>query len=100
VLSALSPAELAEAVQSGDAERLRKTPGVGTKTAQRIVLELRGRLDGQLATEAGDRRSDAVSALSASAARSAARCAIGASDRPGGRRSRRGLRLALQRLTQ
>ena len=63
VLSAMSPAELAEAVQSGDAERLRKTPGVGTKTAQRILLELHGRLDGQLAAEAGDRRSDAVSAL-------------------------------------
>jgi Holliday junction DNA helicase RuvA len=63
VLSALSPAELAEAVHSGDAERLRKTPGVGTKTAQRIVLELRGRLDAQLAATAGDHRSDAVSAL-------------------------------------
>ncbi len=63
VLSALSPAELADAVHSGDAERLRKTPGVGTKTAQRIVLELRGRLDRQLAPAAGDQRSDAVSAL-------------------------------------
>jgi len=63
VLSALSPAELAEAVHSGDAERLRKTPGVGTKTAQRIVLELRGRLDPQLAVAAGDHRSDAVSGL-------------------------------------
>ena len=63
VLSALSPAELAEAVHSGDAERLRKTPGVGTKTAQRIVLELRGRLDLELAATAGDHRSDAVSAL-------------------------------------
>jgi Holliday junction DNA helicase RuvA len=62
VLSALTPAELAAAVHGGDAARLQKTPGVGTKTAQRIVLELRGQLE-DAAAAVGDRRSDAVSAL-------------------------------------
>jgi Holliday junction DNA helicase RuvA len=62
VLSSLTPGELAAAVESGDALLLQKTPGVGKKTAQRIVLELRGRLE-EAAPGAGDLRSDAVSAL-------------------------------------
>jgi Holliday junction DNA helicase RuvA len=62
VLSAVTPAELATAVHGGDAALLQKTPGVGAKTAQRIVLELKGRLE-DAAGVAGDRRSDAVSAL-------------------------------------
>jgi Holliday junction DNA helicase RuvA len=62
VLSTLNPGELAEAVQLGDVDRLQKTPGVGKKTAQRIVLELRGRL-AEADTGAGDHRSDAISAL-------------------------------------
>lgn len=102
VLSAMSPAELAEAVHSGDAERLRKTPGVGTKTAQRILLELHGRLDGQLAAEGGDRRSDAVSALvnlgySQRDAGRAVDAVLG--DQPGAEIGDV-LRLALQRLTR
>ncbi len=62
VLSAFTPAELADAVHSGDAPRLQKTPGVGAKTAQRIVLELKDQLEG-MAAGAGDQRTDAVSAL-------------------------------------
>ncbi|MBM3778009.1 MAG: Holliday junction branch migration protein RuvA [Acidimicrobiia bacterium] len=44
VLSGIEPRELAEAVQRGDAARLTRVPGVGRKTAERIVLELRDRL--------------------------------------------------------
>ncbi len=62
VLSTMNPGELAEAVQSGEFLRLQKTPGVGKKTAQRIVLELRGRLE-ELPVGAGDHRADAISAL-------------------------------------
>lgn len=62
VLSAFTHTELAAAIHAGDAPRLQKTPGVGTKTAQRIVLELEGQLDG-VAAVGGDQRSDAVSAL-------------------------------------
>lgn len=62
VLSAVTPAELAEAVHSGDTDRLQKTPGVGQKTARRIVLELTGRLEDVTGTTP-DHRIDAISAL-------------------------------------
>ena len=62
VLSTLTAGELAEVVDSGDLARLQRTPGVGRKTAERILLELKDRL--VAATPgAGDRRGDAVSAL-------------------------------------
>jgi holliday junction DNA helicase RuvA len=44
VLSGLSVEDLAAAVASGDAARLTKVPGVGKKTAERLVLELRDKL--------------------------------------------------------
>ena len=40
VLSGMSPATLIEAILSGDHGRLQKIPGVGKKTAERLVLEL------------------------------------------------------------
>ncbi len=44
VLSGLSVEDLARAVAAQDAARLTKVPGVGKKTAERVVLELRDRL--------------------------------------------------------
>jgi holliday junction DNA helicase RuvA len=44
VLSALPPAELALAVRSGDLARLNKIQGVGKRTAERLVLELKEKL--------------------------------------------------------
>ncbi len=44
VLSTLTPALLAAAVDNGDAGLLTSAPGVGKRTAERIVLELKGRL--------------------------------------------------------
>lgn len=43
VLSGVSVDEFRIAVQSGDAARLRRTPGIGKKTSERIVMELRDR---------------------------------------------------------
>jgi len=64
VLSGMSPQQLAAAVESGDFVRIQRTPGVGRKTAERIVLELKGRLDlGVGGTGSGDPAPDAVSAL-------------------------------------
>ena len=63
VLSGLTPPELVDAVESGDAPRLQRAPGVGKKTADRLVLELKGRLGEPLPGCRGDSRSDAVSAL-------------------------------------
>lgn len=46
VLSAMTPADLQRAVAGGDLDVLRRLPGVGAKMAARMVLELRGSLDG------------------------------------------------------
>ena len=54
VLSGLSVADLAAAVTSQDATRLVKVPGIGKKTAERLLLELKGKMGPQLsATAAG-----------------------------------------------
>jgi Holliday junction DNA helicase RuvA len=44
LLSGLSVDELARAVQTQDGVRLTKVPGIGKKTAERLLLELKGRL--------------------------------------------------------
>ena len=44
VLSGLSVAELSQAVTMQDAARLTKIPGIGKKTAERLLLELKGKL--------------------------------------------------------
>jgi len=44
VLSGMSVEDLAAAVQSEDAGRLTRVPGIGKKTAERLVLELRDKL--------------------------------------------------------
>ena len=61
-LSAMSPEEFAAAVEGGDTRRLRRVPGIGKKTADRIVLELQGVLEAGLAA-ADDTHADAISAL-------------------------------------
>jgi Holliday junction DNA helicase RuvA len=50
VLSGLSVAELAQAVTMQDAGRLTKIPGIGKKTAERLLLELKGKLAEALPT--------------------------------------------------
>jgi Holliday junction DNA helicase RuvA len=50
ILSGLSVAELSQAVTLQDAARLVKVPGIGKKTAERLLLELKGRLGPDLAT--------------------------------------------------
>ncbi len=44
VLSGLSVAELAQAVALQDTARLTRIPGIGKKTAERLLLELKGKL--------------------------------------------------------
>jgi len=68
VLSGLSVGDLRAAVSSQDTGRLTNIPGIGKKTAERLLLELRDKLDGaQLATAApGDGRpGDIANALMA-----------------------------------
>ena len=44
ILSGITPAELVACVNKGDSSRLRKVPGIGDKTAQRLIMELKGKL--------------------------------------------------------
>jgi len=43
VLSTMTPPEVSEAVARGDVVKLASVPGLGKKTAERLVLELRGK---------------------------------------------------------
>jgi holliday junction DNA helicase RuvA len=72
VLSGIEPGELVGAIQRGDVARLTGIPGIGRKTAERIVLELKDRLaritvpdvDHAASVSPGDRvRDDVLSAL-------------------------------------
>lgn len=69
ILSAMNTNELAHAVAQEDVKRLSSVPGIGKKTAERMILELRGKLGGLpegglFAPAAGsDGSEDTVSAL-------------------------------------
>ncbi|HWH73901.1 MAG TPA: Holliday junction branch migration protein RuvA [Methylibium sp.] len=101
LLSGLSVAELAQAVTAQDASRLVKVPGIGKKTAERLLLELKGKLGADLgapgAAPASDAQADIVQAL----------VALGYSDReaqaaakklPPGAGVSEGIKLALKSL--
>lgn len=61
VLSGLSIAELSSAVAAKDAGRLTKIPGVGKKTAERLLLELQGKF---AVAETGGSKSSVVASSS------------------------------------
>lgn len=44
ILSSMQPEELAAAIASGDEKRLKAVKGIGAKTAQRIIVDLRGKI--------------------------------------------------------
>src|SRR3982750_1075792 len=62
VLSGLSVAELAQAVTMQEAGRLTKIPGIGKKTAERLLLELKDKLGAELTTGVGVNRAAPASA--------------------------------------
>jgi Holliday junction DNA helicase RuvA len=59
VLSGMSVAELSQAVTLQQATRLVKVPGIGKKTAERLLLELKGKLGADIGVPAGGAQSDA-----------------------------------------
>jgi Holliday junction DNA helicase RuvA len=72
VLSGLEPSDLMRAIERGDVARLTGIPGVGKKTSERIVLELKDRLPrvqpaapapGEAAAAPSAVRDDVLSAL-------------------------------------
>ena len=103
VLSGLSVDELAQAVARQETARLVKVPGIGKKTAERLLLELKGRLGPELQAAApvpGDAaQADITQAL----------LALGYNEReaaaalkalPAGVAVAEGIRLALRALTK
>lgn len=103
ILSAMNTAELAQAVAQEDVKRLSAAPGIGKKTAERMILELRGKLapanvsDGLTAPAQQDGGEDIVQTL----------LALGYSERearaaakgiPPGTEVGEGVRLALKNL--
>lgn len=81
ILSTLSPDDLRFAIAGGDAKLISKAPGVGPKTAQRIILDLKDKMDlesileknaevpagpaGETAASTSQERKDAILALEA-----------------------------------
>jgi len=74
VLSGMSVQELAHAVAAQEPVRLTKIPGIGKKTAERLLLELKGKMvdslatvglgaQGELGASKGDKQNDIMSAL-------------------------------------
>ena len=102
VLSGMSVGELAQAVTLQEAGRLIKVPGIGKKTAERLLLELKGKLGadiGSVGGPANDAQLDILQALlalgysdkEAAAALKALPVACGVSD---------GIKLALKALAK
>ncbi|MFJ1301060.1 Holliday junction branch migration protein RuvA [Pseudomonadota bacterium AL_CKDN230030165-1A_HGKHYDSX7] len=52
VLSGLSVADLAQAITLQEAGRLTRVPGIGKKTAERLLLEMRGKLGADIGASA------------------------------------------------
>jgi len=101
LLSGLSVPELAQAVSRQEIGRLTKVPGIGKKTAERLLLELKGKLGADLAlpaTVVNDAQADILQALvalgysekDAAAALKALPADVGVSD---------GIKLALKKLS-
>ncbi len=68
VLSGLSVADLAQAVSAQEAGRIVKVPGIGKKAAERLLLELKGKLGADMGKPAGavsDAQADIQQALMA-----------------------------------
>ncbi len=68
VLSGMSVADIAGAVTAQDASRLVKVPGIGKKTAERLLLELKGKIGADLGLPSGgpslaDGQADILQAL-------------------------------------
>ncbi|RYZ07338.1 MAG: Holliday junction branch migration protein RuvA [Comamonadaceae bacterium] len=102
VLSGLSVNELAQVVTLQDSGRLVKVPGIGKKTAERLLLELKGKLGADLALPAhpvSDAQADILQALvalgysdrEAAVAMKALPADVGVSD---------GIKLAMRALTK
>jgi Holliday junction DNA helicase RuvA len=105
VLSGLSVDELAQAVIKQDAATLKRLPGIGQKTAERLLLELKGKLGADIEGGAGgtpgasDPGSDVLRALLA-LGYSEREAATAARQVPAGTGVSDGIRIALKSLAK
>ncbi|CAN7758706.1 Holliday junction branch migration protein RuvA [Caballeronia sp. LjRoot29] len=104
VLSGMSVEELAQAVTMQDAARLTRTPGIGKKTAERLLLELKGKLGADLGTVTGtvsgpDHASDILNAL-LSLGYSEKEALMSVKNVPAGTGVSEGIKLALKALSK
>jgi Holliday junction DNA helicase RuvA len=68
VLSGMGVSDLAQAITAQEPGRLIKVPGIGKKTAERLLLELKGKLGADIGVHAGaanDAQTDILQALMA-----------------------------------
>ena len=63
ILSGLAAADLILSIRRGEVEKLVKVPGVGKKTAERMVLELRDKLPATGSDEPGTPQAEALSPI-------------------------------------
>ena len=61
ILSGMSVSDLSQAITLQEAGRLTKVPGIGKKTAERLLLELKGKLGADIGATGGVVHSDATS---------------------------------------
>ncbi len=102
VLSGMGVADLAQAVTLQQAGRLIKVPGIGKKTAERLLLELKGKLGPDIGMPAGAANSDEADILQALVALGYSDREAGAAQKalPAGVGVSEGIKLALKALSR
>jgi Holliday junction DNA helicase RuvA len=103
ILSGMSVSDLASAVTLQEAGRLTKVPGIGKKTAERLLLELKGKLGADFGATgvaaAGDASADILNALLA-LGYSEKEAALALKQVPAGSDVSSGIKLALKALSK
>ena len=80
ILSGMDPGEFVQCVQEGNTAALVRLPGVGKKTAERLIIELRDRLEGAATVPAA--ASDVAPAAAASPVEDAVSALVGLGYKP------------------
>jgi Holliday junction DNA helicase RuvA len=103
ILSGMSVGDLVQAVTLQESARLTRVPGIGKKTAERLLLELKGKLGADLgaagAAVAGDASADVMNALLA-LGYSDKEAALAMKQVPAGTGVSEGIKLALKALSK
>ncbi|MDB5772402.1 MAG: ruvA [Burkholderia sp.] len=103
ILSGMSVSDLSQAITLQEAGRLTRVPGIGKKTAERLLLELKGKLGADLGAVGGvvhnDATSDILNALLA-LGYSDKEAALALKQVPAGTGVSEGIKLALKALSK